>query len=87
QDWQQDWRPRWSARLTKSRKGYLAEADIYYCPISGQLSLLNDIAAEPPGQASFALPAAASGADFEADFKDGGQPVSCLSSDLSSCAS
>ncbi|MGB1552659.1 MAG: hypothetical protein ACPHDR_00535 [Candidatus Puniceispirillaceae bacterium] len=87
QDWQQDWRPRWSARLTKSRKGYLAEADIYYCPISGQLSLLNDIAAEPPGQASFALSAAASGADFEADFKDGGQPVSCLSSDLSSCAS
>ena len=87
QDWQQDWRPRWSVCLTKSRKGYLAEADIYYCPISGRLSLLNDIAAEPPGQASFALPAAASGADFEADFKDGRQPVSYLSSDLSSCAS
>ena len=86
-DWQQDWRPRWSASLTKSRKGYLAEADIYYCPISGQLYLLNDIAADPPGQASFALPATASGADFEAAFKDGGQPASCLSFDLSSYAS
>ena len=86
-DWQHDWRPRWSARLTKSRKGYLAEADIYYCPISGQLSLLNDVAAEPAGQASFALPATASGADFNADFKDDAQPAPYLSADLSSYAS
>jgi hypothetical protein len=37
-----DWRPRWSAALTKSRKGSLASADICYCPVSGQLRLIED---------------------------------------------
>jgi hypothetical protein len=40
-----DWRPRWSAALLKSRKGSLASADICYCPVSGQLRLIEDTTA------------------------------------------
>ncbi|MGB1394735.1 MAG: ImuA family protein [Candidatus Puniceispirillaceae bacterium] len=43
QSQKQDWRPRWSVRLTKSRKGHQASADIYYCPVSGRMYLARNI--------------------------------------------
>lgn len=43
QSQKQDWRPRWSVRLTKSRKGHQASADICYCPVSGQMYLARNI--------------------------------------------
>jgi hypothetical protein len=48
-----DWRPRWSAALLKSRKGSLASADICYCPVSGQLRLIEDTTAEPQASLPF----------------------------------
>ena len=43
QSQKQDWRPRWSVRLTKSRKGHQASADICYCPVSGRMYLARNI--------------------------------------------
>lgn len=43
QSQKQDWRPRWSVRLTKSRKGHQARADICYCPVSGRMYLARNI--------------------------------------------
>ena len=43
QSQKQDWRPRWSVRLTKSSKGHQASADICYCPVSGRMYLARNI--------------------------------------------
>ena len=48
-----DWRPRWSAALLKSHKGSLASADICYCPVSGQLRLIEDTTAAPQASLPF----------------------------------
>ena len=53
-DQKQDWRPRWSVGLTKSRKGHQARADIYYCPVSGRMHLARNILPETHPSLPFA---------------------------------
>ncbi len=54
QNQKQDWRPRWSVGLTKSRKGHQASADICYCPVSGHMHLTRTIMPEAQSSLPFA---------------------------------
>ncbi len=59
QSQKQDWRPRWSVRLTKSRKGHQASADICYCPVSGRMYLARNITSAAQSSLPFAETACA----------------------------